>query len=323
MDHNLTEYRVVVTGDRCGRTRTYTVRSAWMDVVVAAAIASGLKPTTADTQGATVAVQRRAEPVPAEGEVLQARTWEPVRYELGTTVDYPLPLPPGEGPSPTSEAQQPATAEAPTAPQPDPNVALGTIVFNQDEKGWREVISMTSESGKIAAYAWRINDSDVQEPDPQPGHYYVTAQDGDRSWHVCGPWPTHAEALAALPDVRAYASQRDPRGAFMGWGTGRIDSEHEPIRALLQIAELDAVRARWAEEAAERAQPQRARRAEPGALTMRGKAPRKAAKARKGAKGSESTSAKDEGSQGQPEAAGNASGTTPTAALPAGEGTDG
>ena len=40
MDHNLTEYRVVVTGDRCGRTRTYTVRSAWMDVVVAAAIAS-------------------------------------------------------------------------------------------------------------------------------------------------------------------------------------------------------------------------------------------------------------------------------------------
>ena len=39
MDHNLTEYRVTVTGDRCGRTRTYTVRSAWMDVVVAAAIA--------------------------------------------------------------------------------------------------------------------------------------------------------------------------------------------------------------------------------------------------------------------------------------------
>ncbi len=330
MDHNLTEYRVVVTGDRCGRTRTYTVRSAWMDVVVAAAIASGLKPTTADTQGATVAVQRRAEAAPAEGEVLQARTWEPVRYELGTTVDYPLPLPPGEAPPPTSEAQQPA-AEAPTAPQPDPNVALGTIVFNQDEKGWREVVSMTSESGKVAAYAWRINDSDVQEPNPQPGHYYVTAQDGDRSWHVCGPWPTHAEALAALPDVRAYAGQRDPRAAFMSWGTGRIDLEHEPIRALLQIAELKAARARWAEEAAERAQPPRARRAEPGALTMRGRAPRKAVKARKGAKGAASTSGADAGSQSQPEAAGEVSSATPTTtpaeASPAaplvGEGTDG
>ena len=84
MDHNLTEYRVVVTGDRCGRTRTYTVRSAWMDVVVAAAIASGLKPTTADTQGATVAVQRRAEAAPAEGEVLQARG---MKVGTGTIVD--------------------------------------------------------------------------------------------------------------------------------------------------------------------------------------------------------------------------------------------
>ncbi len=324
MDHNLTEYRVVVTGDRCGRTRTYTVRSAWMDVVVAAAIASGLKPTTADTQYATVAVQRRAEVAPAGADdVLQARTWEPVRYELGTTVDYPLPLPPGE--APPAEAQQPAETRQPATdpPQPDPNIALGTIVFNQDEKGWREVVSMTSESDKVAAYAWRINDSDVQEPDPQPGHYYVTAQDGDRDWHVCGPWPTHAEALAALPDVRTYAGQRDPRAAFMGWGTGRIGLEHEPIRALVQVAELEAARARWAEGEAERAQPPRARRAEPGALTMRGRAPRKAVKARKGAKGSASTSAVDEGSQGQPEAASEVLGAASSAALPAGEGIDG
>lgn len=223
MDHNLTEYRVVVTGDRCGRTRTYTVRSAWMDVVVAAAIASGLKPTTADTQGATVAVQRRAEAAPA-------------------------------------------------------------------------------------------------------------AQDGDRDWHVCGPWPTHAEALAALADVCAYAGQRDPRAAFMGWGTGRLGLEHAPIRALVQVAELEAARARWAEEAAERAQPPRARRAEPGALTMRGRAPRKAAKARKSAKGSAGTSEAGEGSQSQPEATGEMSATAPvavmaepatTATLPAAEGTDG
>lgn len=314
MDHNLTEYRVVVTGDRCGRTRTYTVRSAWMDVIVAAAIASGLKPTTADTQGATVAVQRRAEAAPAEGEVLQARTWEPVRYELGTTVDYPLPLPPGEAP-PLTEAQPAAAESPPPAPAaPDPNVAFGTIVFNQDEKGWREVVSMTSESGKVSAYAWRINDSDVQEPDPQPGHYYVTAQDGDRSWHVCGPWPTHVEALAALADVCAYAGQRDPRAAFMGWGTGRLGLEHAPIKALVQVAELEAARARWAEEAAERAQPPRARRAEPDALTMRGRAPRKAAKARKGAKESAGTSEAGEGSQGQPEAAGEVPGTAPAAA---------
>ena len=305
----MTDYLATVIGHRCGTKRTFTVSSAWIDVVVAAAVATKLKPTTQDTQYATVMVASREAP---------DAPWEQVRYELGTTVDYPLPLPPGEGP-PTGEAQQPATAEAPTAPQPDPNVALGAIVFNQDEKGWREVVSMTSESGKVAAYAWRINDSDVQEPDPQPEHYYVTAQDGDRDWHVCGPWPTHAEALAALPDVRAYAGQCDPRAAFMSWGTGRLGLEHEPIRALVQVAELEAVRARWAEEAAERAQPPRARRAEPDALTMRGRAPRKAAKARKSAKGSASTSAVGEGSQGQPEAAGEVSG----AASSAGEGTDG
>ena len=316
MDHNLTEYRVVVTGDRCGRTRTYTVRSAWMDVVVAAAIASGLKPTTADTQGATVAVQRRAEAAPAEGEVLQARTWEPVSYELGTTVDFPLPLP--------SSKLPPVEAPPTNPPQPDPYAAIGVDPPTNTPPDPVGVVSSTA-CGKVASYTWEC--IAAQEPDPQPGHYYVTAQDGNRSWHVCGPWPTHAEALAALPDVRAYASQRDPRGAFMGWGTGRIDSEHEPIRALLQIAELDAVRARWAEEAAERAQPQRARRAEPGALTMRGKAPRKAAKARKGAKGSASTSGAGEGSQGQPEAAGEVSSATPTTApaeaSPAAEGTDG
>ena len=65
---------------------------------------------------------------------------------------------------------------------------------------------------------------------------------------------------------------------------------------------------------------------EPPAETLqetRGRAPRKAAKARKGAKGSASTSGADEGSQGQPEAAGEVSGAASSTALPAGEGTDG
>ena len=75
-------YRVVVTGDRCGTSRTYEVRSAWIEPVVAGAIAKTLAPKTHDTQLATFAVQRR------DGDV-----WQPVRFELSETIDYPLVAP--------------------------------------------------------------------------------------------------------------------------------------------------------------------------------------------------------------------------------------
>ena len=92
----MTDYLATVIGHRCGTKRTFTVSSAWIDVVVAAAVATKLKPTTQDTQYATVMVASREAP---------DAPWEQVRYELGTTVDYPLPQEPGAPPSaPPAEA---------------------------------------------------------------------------------------------------------------------------------------------------------------------------------------------------------------------------
>ena len=44
-----------------------------------------------------------------------------------------------------------------------------------------------------------------QQPDTQPGRYYVTAIDGPRRYFLAGPWPTHGEALAQVEAVRRYA----------------------------------------------------------------------------------------------------------------------
>lgn len=150
-----------------------------------------------------------------------------------------------------------------------------------------------------------------QAPDPRPGCYYVhaaggaTSNVGDRDpgqWLVAGPYETHAETLALVLAVKREACERDRRGDFFTWGTVRMETA-EP--SLLGV---------W------RPEP------EPPAETLqetRGRAPRKAAKPRKGAKGSAGTSAAGEGSQGQPEAAGEVLGAAPTAAPSAAEGTDG
>ena len=186
----MTDYLATVIGHRCGTKRTFTVSSAWIDVVVAAAVATKLKPTTQDTQYATVMVASREAP---------DAPWEQVRYELGTTVDYPLPLP---------SSKLPPVKAPPTSPlQPDPYAAIGVdspVNTSLDPVG----VVFSTACGKVASYTWEY--IEVQEPDPQPGHYYVTAQDGDRSWHVCGPWPTHAEALAALAVEPAMAGILDP-----------------------------------------------------------------------------------------------------------------
>jgi hypothetical protein len=55
-----------------------------------------------------------------------------------------------------------------------------------------------------------------QTPDTRPGFYYVSVmRDGSRGRQYVrlrGPYPTHTEALDAVPMARHEAIDRDPRG---------------------------------------------------------------------------------------------------------------
>jgi hypothetical protein len=68
-----------------------------------------------------------------------------------------------------------------------------------------------------------------QQPDPRPGHYYVSAVDADRFWLVSGPYARHADALDAVSEVRARAEKHDPRSYFFAWGTCRTEDPQEAI----------------------------------------------------------------------------------------------
>lgn len=70
-----------------------------------------------------------------------------------------------------------------------------------------------------------------QQPDPRPGHYYVSAVDADRFWLVSGPYARHADALDAVSEVRARAEKRDSRAYFFAWGTCRTEEPQEAIWA--------------------------------------------------------------------------------------------
>ena len=245
---NLTEYRVVVTGERCGGTRTYLARSAWIDCVVAAAVAAQLKPRTPDTQPATVAVHLRAP---------NGTDWLPARYELGTTVDYPLAPQDAAAraqaaeatPVPTSApTEAPATAEqaapAPALGAPQASAAPAEAPAAADAPA--DVSGTVVGVGTVATHVWWVKDGERQPPDPRPGHYYVVARDGDRHYFLYGPVPTHAEAIALIDDVRAYACEHDPRGSFMAWETARIDPSEEPGPGKITAAMLEEARTRWA-----------------------------------------------------------------------------
>lgn len=78
-----------------------------------------------------------------------------------------------------------------------------------------------------------MNKQDDQQPDPQPGRYYVTAIDGAKRYFLAGPWETHAEALAQVESVRRFAELTDPRAIWMAYGTARQPLDGEAIKSAL------------------------------------------------------------------------------------------
>jgi len=67
----------------------------------------------------------------------------------------------------------------------------------------------------------------AQQPDPRPGHYYVTARDGERYWLLTGPYASHRAALDDVVRV-TYIALDAPGGhtlAFASFGTARVSPD--------------------------------------------------------------------------------------------------
>lgn len=62
-----------------------------------------------------------------------------------------------------------------------------------------------------------------QQPDTQPGEYYVTVVDGPRASRLLGPFTNdHRAALGMVDAVRAKAEECDPRAFWYAYGTARF-----------------------------------------------------------------------------------------------------
>lgn len=89
-----------------------------------------------------------------------------------------------------------------------------------------------------------------EEPDPRPGHYYVSVIDPDtgRAFIAAGPWPDHATALATVAPVRRRARELSHRASqrardlttWGAFGTCRLAPEADaptgPMNDLLPAA---------------------------------------------------------------------------------------
>jgi hypothetical protein len=73
----------------------------------------------------------------------------------------------------------------------------------------------------------------TQEPDTQPGDYFVTAADDGRIALVSGPYRNdHAAALADVDHCRRLVEKLDPWAAFYAFGTSRLELDSGKVGAL-------------------------------------------------------------------------------------------
>lgn len=67
---------------------------------------------------------------------------------------------------------------------------------------------------------------------PEPGKYFVTAQDAGKIHFMAGPYTTHAEALEKCHPALMIADKHDGRAWFMSWGTVRLTDDSPRIGTL-------------------------------------------------------------------------------------------
>lgn len=108
--------------------------------------------------------------------------------------------------------------------EPDPVVRRrynSTISFLRDDLARREREDARERVQELAREARRTGRETCEcGADHVAGtSYYVSAADGGRSALASGPYPTHAEALARVDEVRERAIRQDGKAHFYSWGT--------------------------------------------------------------------------------------------------------
>lgn len=73
----------------------------------------------------------------------------------------------------------------------------------------------------------------MQEPDPRPGYYYVSAIDGQRVAKVRGPFARHADALAAVEAARERAYELAPYTWFYMFGIDTLKAAIKEAKRLV------------------------------------------------------------------------------------------
>ncbi len=82
---------------------------------------------------------------------------------------------------------------------------------------------------QIDSYRHQANDAD-QQPDDQPGDYFISAIDGHRHALVSGPYVNdHAAALRDVAECRQLLEDVDPKASFYAFGTCRLPPESQRI----------------------------------------------------------------------------------------------
>jgi hypothetical protein len=61
---------------------------------------------------------------------------------------------------------------------------------------------------------------------PPGANFYVTATDGKKVVALAGPYPTHAEAVAMVDQIKEMALKIDPSTAFASFGTTAMSSNY-------------------------------------------------------------------------------------------------
>jgi hypothetical protein len=85
---------------------------------------------------------------------------------------------------------------------------------------------------EIHSYRHRTEE-DEQQPDDQPGDYFVSAVDGGSRALVSGPYINdHASALDDVAECRQLVEEVDPKAVFYAFGTCRLPLESGRVRFL-------------------------------------------------------------------------------------------
>ena len=86
----------------------------------------------------------------------------------------------------------------------------------------RENLLLHCMKPRIDSYRHRRDNAD-QQPDDEPGDYFVSARDGERFALVSGPYVNdHAAALRDVAECRRLVQTLDQWAAFYSFGTSRL-----------------------------------------------------------------------------------------------------